>query len=598
MIVLGIADSHESHACVLRDGVLLAAVAEERLSRLKADMGYPRLAIDRALAIAGVAPSEIDLVAFAGRDGNAFMRLYKRSALFSVGDWVAQNREYFRPRMFEGKALTPLDDFRQRRHLRPDVEDDPYYPFVPLAEKADPKDWPALFRRVRTEAAVRQLGIPAERVRFYRHEDCHQIYGVHSAPWRPERALIVTAEGGGDDSSATLSLLENGTPREIWKSNQASLGRLYRNVTLILGMKPSQHEYKVMGLAPHGSDYVGRRSLELFRRVDKVEGHALVRQPDLPDLYFSLRDALEGERFDGIAWGLQTYVEETLCAWIDNACAEFGVGDVLFSGGVAQNIKACKAILDGTRAERLWSGPVAGDGSLGIGAAWLAHVEATGTPPAGLSSVYLGSAHDAAAVRQAAEKEGVAALGTVVERPTPEQAAAWLAAGKVVARFSGRMEFGQRALGNRSILADPRGIATVERINAKIKHRDFWMPFTPSMLDADCPRYLVNPKGIDSPFMTMAFDTTAAAHADLPAALHPADKTARPQMLKRDANPGYYDLIAAFKAKTGVGAVLNTSFNLHGEAIVDSPTDAIDTFRRSELDVLLFDDLAVVRDAP
>ncbi|MCF8482206.1 MAG: hypothetical protein K9H25_17415 [Rhodospirillum sp.] len=595
MIILGIGDSHESHACVLRDGHLVAAIAEERLSRLKADMGYPRRAIEAALAIAGVTPEEVDLVAYAGLGGNAYLRLYKRSALFSVADWVRQNHEYFRPKLLGGARLTAIDDFNANRHLRTDMEEDFYWPFVDRAGDRRSVEWPEIFRQVRIEAVGRHLGIPAGKVHFFRHEDCHQAYGWYSHPQRPKRALVFTVEGGGDDSSATLWIQDGTTRREVWRTNDCSLGRLYRNMTLLLGMKPGQHEYKVMGLAPYGNAHGGGHALDLFRRVDAVCGTTIRRRPDFPDLYFSLRDALEGQRFDGIAWGLQTYLEEILSTWVSNAIQIHGISDVILSGGVAQNIKACKAVAERTQATSVWSGPVAGDGSLGIGAAFLAHEDATGVPPIGLTTAYLGSAHDMAVVKAAMAARPVEDDITIIENPPVDRVAGWLAAGAIGARFAGRMEFGQRALGNRSILADPRVPETIERINNKVKFRDFWMPFTPSILAEEEDRYLINPENTPSPFMTRAFDSTEAARRALPAALHPADKTVRPQILRRTDNPAYHDLISAFQRRTGVGALLNTSFNLHGEAIVESPEDALSAFGRSDIDILLFEGLAIAR---
>ena len=157
------------------------------------------------------------------------------------------------------------------------------------------------------------------------------------------------------------------------------------------------------------------------------------------------------------------------------------------------------------------------------------------------------------------------------------------------------MEFGQRALGNRSILADPRKPEIIEWINQKVKYRDFWMPFTPSMMIEEADRLLDNPKDVYSPYMTLAFDLKPEFRTAIPAAQHPADKSVRPQMLRHSDNPGYYDLLKEFKALTGLGVLLNTSFNLHGEAIVESPDDAIDTFKRSEIDILLFDHVALSR---
>jgi carbamoyltransferase len=161
-----------------------------------------------------------------------------------------------------------------------------------------------------------------------------------------------------------------------------------------------------------------------------------------------------------------------------------------------------------------------------------------------------------------------------------------LAQGRVVARFSGRMEWGARALGNRSILADARNRDVVMKINEAIKNRDFWMPFAPSLLEERADEYIVNPKGFYAPYMIMAFETKEKARQDLMAALHPYDFTARPQIVTESWNPSYHQVLKTFEKETGVGGLLNTSFNLHGDSIVCSPEDAVHTFKNSALDAL------------
>lgn len=597
MIVLGISDSHEAHACIVRDGRLVAAISEERLSRLKADIGYPQKSIDAVLALSGVAPDEIDMVAFAGRAGYVLPRLYKINALFKVKDWIRQCEHYWRPILLEGRKLTVWDDFELFRHLRgEELAADPYYPFIERARSADPAEYSRIFRDLRVEVVGRHLGIAAEKVRFFRHEDCHKAYGLHSAPDRLDQALVLTAEGGGDDSSATFSTWRDGTMTEHWSSNAVHLGRLYRYVTLILGMLPGQHEYKVMGLAPYGTEYHGQRARDFFNSLCRIEGSRILPTGIVKDLYYSVRDALEGERFDGIAWGLQTHLEEVLRAWVDNCIAETGIDDVVLSGGIGQNIKACKHLVDVSKARSMWAGPICGDGSLGVGAAWLGVRELD--PAAtihGISTIYLGTEYGSRQVEEALDRNRLAESYTLIRDPGPARIASWLADGAICARFSGRMEFGQRALGARSILADPRRWDSVERVNTKIKYRDFWMPFTPSMTEEQAGTMIRNPKRLYSPYMTMAFDLEPAFASSIPAATHPADKSVRPQMLRREDNPGYHRLLSEFGALTGLECLMNTSFNLHGDAIVESPDDAIRTFLNSDLDILLFDDVAVAR---
>ena len=598
MIVLGICDSHEAHACVVRDGVLVAAMSEERLTRLKADMGYPRRAIDAVLRLANVTPEEIDVVAIAGQKDTAFQRLYKMNALLKVKDWIRQCDRYWRPILLEGKKLTEWDDYELFKGLRnaDELAADPYYSFLERARVADPKEYFGIFNRIRAETVQSHLGVDRSRIRSFRHEDCHKSYGLHSSPVKLDRALILTVEGGGDDSSATYSTFTNGAITEHWRSNEVNLGRLYRYVTLILGMLPLQHEFKVMGLAPYGTEYHGKRSLEFFNTLSTVEGFKILNTRTVKDLYYSVRDALEGERFDGIAWGLQTHLERILSRWVENCIEESGIDDVILSGGVGQNIKACKALTETTSLRSLWAAPICGDGSLGIGAAWLASQQlAPEISIRGFDTIYLGTEHGPNVVSSAVQRRGLAGSFTIVERPSADSVAGWLEQGKICARFTGRMEFGQRALGNRSILADPRRWESVERVNQKIKYRDFWMPFTPSMTIEQSDQMIVNPKAVYSPYMTMSFDLKPEFSNSIPAAMHPADKTIRPQMLRREDNPGYHDLITAFGARTGLACVMNTSFNLHGDAIVESPDDAIDTFERSDLDILLFDDVAISR---
>lgn len=598
MLILGISDSHEAHACVLEDGQLKSAVAEERLSGLKSDMGYPSRSIQAALDTAGVAAKDIDIVAFAGTAGAALHKIYKPNALFSVQDWIRQCHDYWKPILLEGKTVSPFQDFDAFKHLRNgELEADPYYPFIEKARDLPASEQPAIFNRIRAEAIENQLGIPTDKVRFFRHEDCHKAYGFFSSPHNRETALVFTIEGGGDDSSATISIVEpNGDTRELWRSNSVQVGRLYRYVTLILGMKPSQHEYKVMGLAPYGTEYHGRASLEFFRTINVVDGTEIRDLRNVPDLYFSVRDALEGERFDGIAWGIQTWLEELLCEWVRNNVIEHRIDNVILSGGVAQNIKANKSLGELPEIRQFWAGPIAGDGSLGIGAAWLAAKDHNSAASiVGLPTVYLGTSATSEAVEAAVAAKSNENEYTIIRNPDADLVAGWLESGLVVARYSGQMEFGQRALGNRSILADPRDAKSVERINSKIKYRDFWMPFTPSMMIEEADRILLNPDNLYSPFMTIAFDLKPEFVDLIPAAIHPADKTARPQMLREEDNPGYYAILKAFKLRTGIGVLLNTSFNLHGEPIVESPADAISTLERSDIDALIFDDVAIAR---
>jgi len=595
MIILGISDSHEAHACIIKSGRIISAVAEERFSRIKTDCGYPTRAIDKVIEESGIKKNDIDLVVFAGVHAGLFYSITKPQALFSVEDWIFQNENYWKPKLIEKKPLNSLDDFELFENKIGDIKDNPYFGFIEEVRKNPTKDHHEVLNKFRKKAIIDQINIDEKNIKFIRHEACHQYYGYFSQVDFKSNVLLFTIEGGGDDSSATVSIVDNNIILEKYKTNTAMLGRLYRYITLLLGMKPCQHEYKVMGLAPYGSQYHGQKSLEHFRQYDEVKGHELINKNIYDDVYYSSKDALEGQRFDGIAWGLQTYLEETLEKWVVNNIKKYNIKDIVLSGGVAQNIKALQVLIKNTNLNSVWAGPISGDGSLAIGAAWFAVNHYSKDKIKGLETIYLGTEIPKQSADSAISK--ISKKYKIINNYSAEDVAKWIFSGLILARCEGKMEFGQRALGNRSIIADPRQHDTVERINTKIKFRDFWMPFTPTICYEDCNRYLVNKTNIYSPWMTMAFDLQEGLAKQLPAIVHPADKTCRPQMLKREDNIEYHNIIKEFEKLSGHPVLLNTSFNLHGDAIVETADQAIETFENSDIDILLLNGKAIIRNS-
>lgn len=597
MNILGIAHSHEAHACIVSDGKLINCIAEERLSRLKADSSFPKRAVDWVLSDAKMSAADLDLVCVAGQSGRLFKTVLKQNACFSVDDFIRQQHDYWKPKLIEGRPLTQADEFNMFKHIRgPDLEEDLFYPIIKRQLASDQSEWSTIGNEMRKQVIADYLGVSTSKVIFLRHEDCHKAYGLFSSNGLRDNTIVLTLEGGGDDSAATVSTVRDEIITEHWSSNDVMVGRLYQQVTLMLGLKPGQHEYKVMGLAPYSNEYVGKASLDLFRSINFVDGIEIKNSRKFRDLYFDVKRALEGERFDGIAWGLQEYLEEILVKWVKNCIRHFGMKNVILSGGVAQNIKACKKIREIPELEKFWVGPISGDGSLAIGAAWLGQKQHFPSQNIhGLSNVYLGSHYGEKSIDKALEKYRKKSLGSFINKPTAEFIAQKLFEGAIVARFSGRMEFGQRALGNRSILANPCDRRTLDHINSKVKFRDFWMPFTPSMTENQANKIVKDSKNYYSPFMSMAFDLKPEYKNLLPAARHPSDRSIRPQMLRREDNYGYYEILEEFGKISGIEALLNTSFNLHGEPIVESPENAIESFSKSRIDILLFDHVAIVR---
>ena len=596
MNILAISDSHTSAASILRDGKIVSAVAEERVTRLKGDIGYPKQAIECALEAAGLAVNDIDKVVFSGKTLPGHYTVVKRDALYSVQDWVDEQHRYWKPRLLEGKqvqyhaAMSEKFEHDYAGHYQ-------YSAFLDVDGNYDE----AKGLKERARVASKHLGLPEEKIEFVSHEGSHAHYAYFASPYR-EDALVFTIDSMGDFSNNSVSIVRDGTIEMVAHSKESHLGHLCKNITLLLGLKPNQHEYKVMGLAPYASQPEVDKTYKVIKDIQKVEGNVFKEYKKPSDLYFSLSKAFEGHRFDGIAGALQRVVSEQIAEWVDSCVKQYGIHTVCIAGGLAQNIKACMDVVKLRSVNKFFVGPISGDGSLCMGAAYLAYAEELkknkkdiNSSIQGLQHAYLGPEYGRSRINQALEQLHHDDAYEIIEEPGTRWLAQQLVDGGIIGRFSGRMEFGQRALGNRSILANPSSAEVVQHINTKIKFRDFWMPFTPSILEEEIDEYIDNNKGVNCRFMAIAFESKEKAKVNLKGAMHPADFTVRPQAVTKREAGSYHALISEFFNLTGIPALLNTSFNLHGEPIVCTPEDAVSSFIRCEMDVLAFDHVAVKR---
>lgn len=309
-----------------------------------------------------------------------------------------------------------------------------------------------------------------------------------------------------------------------------------------------------------------------------------------------LRDFIDLSRFDIVCGGLQQFTEYFMATWVRNCILATGIKKVAMSGGVLMNVKANKSILEIPELEQLFVYPSCGDSTNSMGAAYQAYSDLCGQYGAAknietLKDVYWGPEYSDDEIRKV-----LAASGCPFEREPDieKKTAELLTRGEIVARFKGRMEFGARAMGNRSILANPADHRVIRTINDMIKNRDFWMPFAPSLIAEEEDAALMNPKHMPAPYMIMSFDSKMD-HNRIFAASHPYDRTVRPQVVYRDWNPDYHRLISYFRKITGIGVILNTSFNLHGYPIVCSPGDAIGVFHNSGLKYLAIGNFLVCK---
>ncbi len=571
MIVLGISETHCATAAVLRDGQIVAAASEERFSRLKNEAGYPRRAIDALLRQLKLTPADVDMVALSG------LRALRAEWMNRVLHDRAYSRQYY------GVGLDSPGRLARRIHkLRARWG---------LAERAPGKA--ELTAAERLGDVQEHLGLATERIVTFDHHTCHAAAAYFGAPFAGASSLVLTNDNSGDNlcasaSTATANIL---TRREGTPSAPGSLGSFYSFVTLLLGMKFGEHEYKLMGLAPYASAAAVEHAATALRQVfDYRDGApALFAWKRRGSRYRLLLEATLGLRFDAVAGGAQLLLEEALLAWTRTMRARYGGSRLAVGGGVFMNVKANMRIANEEGLQDFFVFPSCGDESNAIGAAYLAYLElcrrrGVAATPQPLGPAYLGPDIEDDAVEALIREHDLGARYRISEPADLEAGLAdLLASDAVVARCAGRMEFGARALGNRSILANPSDHRVVGIINRMIKRRDFWMPFAPTILAERETEYLDNPRRRPSPYMMLAFPTEAKRQHDLVAAVHPGDGTARAQILEQAWNPAYHRLIRAFESRTGIGAVLNTSFNLHGEPIVGSAVDALDTFERSGL---------------
>lgn len=589
-MIIGMQDGHGASVALLKNGKILKVAEEEKFSRIKADSGFPKKAMDYIINICGESLKDIKYIAVGYRDVAFTNYATKRYPRFGVKEFLIEEKKYWTPYLLRNEDvdyLTVMSDFV-----------DYSLSSYPLDSVKNPYNFDEV-RYMRQNFIANYLKVPVEKVIFVDHHTCHAHHAYFSSPLRNE-VLILTMDGFGDNTNASVHVVDNvGKLKCLYRTNMCNIGRIYQFITLMLGMKPAEHEYKVMGLAAYAKDYNIKEPLKVFEDTYYVDGLDFKINKPIKNHFRYFADKLEGYRFDAIAGALQKYTENIVVEWARNWIEYTGLKNIVFSGGVALNIKATKRIAEIPEVKNIFVCMAAGDESLSVGAAQYQFSQID--DPVALQPIdipYIGAGFSRQDINEALKNPFIRENYIVEKQVSYPELAELIANGNVVAMMMGDMEFGPRALGHRSILADPRDLKIVRIINEAIKNRDFWMPFTPSILAERANDYLVNPKGLMSPFMTMAFDTTDLAQKDLAAAIHPYDLTIRPQVIRKECSPEYYSIIKAFENLTGVGGILNTSFNIHGKPIVYKPIDAVNEVLSNQLvklNYVVFGDILIRR---
>jgi len=577
MNILGINAYHgNASAAIVCEGRLVAAVEEERFNRVKYAAGFPAQAIRYCLKVAGLELKDIDHVAV---PRNPYARLGTK--LF----YAIRMPSFARERMKVLVKFTGIPDALAQSFDR------------------DPSKIAAKFHRIE-------------------HHQAHLASAFFVSPF--ERAALLSADGLGDFAS---TMWGTGEGRHM-KIDGAiafphSLGLFYSAVTQYLGFLKFGDEYKVMGLAAYGE----AEQLEAFRDIVRANGDGFRlgldyfthhrsgpemswadadKTPTMSKMFSEAMERRLGpkrnpeepleQRHRNLASALQARLEEIYLGMLRKLAERTGLKAVCLAGGVAFNCVANGKIFDTTGFEQVYVHPAAGDGGLAVGAAFFVWHQILGKPRSFvMDHAYWGPGYTHEEIRRAIDANGLGKNGCCVEEPSEDslmqRTAAIVADGKILGWFQGRAEWGPRALGNRSIVADPRRPEMKEILNQRIKHREIFRPFAPSILAESTGEWFE--KSHPSPFMTLAYAVRPEKRDKIPAPTH-VDGTGRLQTVSREANPRYWSLIKAFEQLTGVPVVLNTSFN-DNEPIVCRPEEALDCFQRTQMDALVLGDFLITR---
>lgn len=567
MYRLGIHDGHNSAACLMMDGEVVYSAQEERFRRIKNYWGPPIEAVRASLRFANLQLADLSEIVFSSYQ-------HPTKSYTSRDDYINYTREMLRSKSIKAVLRSSLDRVKS-------IISSPRY---------------ELGARL---SLYEELGFRAyskDNIKTVQHHLCHFATAAFGSDnGRDKDLLVITVDGYGDGEDATVSILSStGQIKKLISSPDTHpFAKIYAWVTVFLGFIHLEHEYKLMGMAPYANPSRARKMADKFTSLVPFQDGSwsywrgpIRTEVDDHLIYSDIRRICEFERFDDICGGLQLFSEELIVKFVEFWVQKTGIRNVALSGGFFMNVKANQILKDSSKIEKLYIFPSCGDETNAMGAAMYSYFFSTGQRPKPIQEFTLGDA-----VADPSKEEllsyGVDARSVEITHydDIEMEVARLLAKGEIVARVKGREEFGARAMGNRSILANPSEWRTVQIINDMIKSRDFWMPFAASVLDDAREYYLKNyNENYAAHYMVMTYDSLNTK--DIFAATHPKDGTVRPQVVTKVLNPDYYRLIKAFRDMTGIGAVLNTSYNLHGYPLVHSIKDAVEVFLNSGLKFL------------
>lgn len=577
MYILGINTGLGASICLLKDGKVEFAIEDERITKKKNFGGFPSASLNYLKKNYSSQLKRLDYLCICDNQ--------------DVTVTLEQMISRFEFRFVERKNSL-LDNTKNiiKRFIPNNI----------LVGISKPQIKKSLLNKIKTELS----GLNFNKIKVMRlqHHLCHAsaaYFGL--AKEINKKYLVFTLDGGGDGECGSINIGYKGDIRKVFSiSSKNSLAALYSSVTYLMGFKPHEHEYKIMGLAPYTSKLYTDDIKEIFHSflgLDSNGGLNFVNKSNgkkHPGYELALK--LKQKRFDNIAFAIQEFAEDLTVEWIKRAIKKYKINNVLLSGGLFMNIKINKIISELPEVESVDVFPSCGDETNSLGIAFFCHSNKSKPEVSLLENFNLGPAIDfnKTKIPKTLKKKFKIRL---IKTNKYKLIAKLLAKGEIIGNLEGKMEFGARALGNRSLLADPINSDVVEQINYLIKKRDFWMPFAPAILSEDASKYISIPSTIKngSPYMMFGFDSKTKQQRKMIAGLHRVDKTARAQIVDRKRYPNFHNLLREFKKITGRSVLLNTSFNLHGDPLALDENDAFKVLENSELRYVFLNNYLVER---
>jgi carbamoyltransferase len=566
MRILGITDSHDAGVCLLENGKIVYAANEERFSRKKLHWGFPTLSLKNLFEYTKISPSSIDQVAIASLGmveqaettgfGEGNVGLFRRT--------MEQSSKLMGP-VLATKGITKL--------MRGSLQ---------LSRKN--KDF--------TKSFLKRMGVHAP-ITYLDHHLCHAASAYYTFGYKD--ALVITADGGGDGLSGSVWAAHNNIMQQIASCPKIhSIGNFWDYITFICGFNPARHGGKITGLAAY------QPAPDLYEQIRKYYGYSK------KDLHFLnkkhlfwresvkfLQQQFKGRSIQEISYAAQKVLEENMTGIVQEAVHKTGLSKVCFAGGTFANVRLNQKILELSNVDEIFIHPHMGDGGLAVGAAFALSSQRTETKPYSLTDVFFGPDFSREDIIAACEKHKV---NFVKVKKVADLQADLLVKKNVLGMYHGRMEYGPRALGHRTIAAEPTDVTMMDWLNERLVRTEF-MPFAPIIREEDAPQYFKKFEEGKYParFMTLCFDVTPLARKKAQGIVH-KDGTARPQTLNKNVNKEFHALLTAYNKKKGLPLSINTSFNKHEEPIVCRPEDAVQEFLRGAVDHLFLEDYHIFKE--